>query len=57
MNKEAKQILWENWEENLLNQGFTAIVGIDEAGCGPLAGPVVAAAVILPMHKFNDPNF
>lgn len=29
-------------------QGYTAVCGIDEAGRGPLAGPVVAAAVILP---------
>lgn len=29
-------------------RGYTAIAGIDEAGRGPLAGPVVAAAVILP---------
>lgn len=29
-------------------KGFSAVVGIDEAGRGPLAGPVVAAAVILP---------
>jgi len=29
--------------------GFTRIAGIDEAGRGPLAGPVVAAAVILPL--------
>lgn len=29
-------------------QGFTAIAGVDEAGVAPLAGPVVAAAVILP---------
>jgi ribonuclease HII len=32
----------------LLNQGYEAIAGIDEVGRGPLAGPVVAAAVILP---------
>ena len=31
-------------------QGFCAVAGIDEAGRGPLAGPVVAAAVILPQH-------
>ncbi|MDD6284797.1 MAG: ribonuclease HII [Firmicutes bacterium] len=29
-------------------EGFTAVCGVDEAGRGPLAGPVVAAAVILP---------
>jgi ribonuclease HII len=28
--------------------GITPVAGVDEAGCGPLAGPVVAAAVILP---------
>jgi ribonuclease HII len=38
-------------ERELLSQGFTRIVGIDEAGCGALAGPVVAAAVILPMDS------
>ena len=31
-------------------QGYQAVAGIDEAGRGPLAGPVVAAAVILPEH-------
>lgn len=35
-------------EKSLRNQGFKAIAGIDEAGRGPLAGPVFAAAVILP---------
>lgn len=36
-------------EENKLRlQGYTSIAGIDEAGRGALAGPVVAAAVILP---------
>ncbi len=30
------------------NEGYTAICGVDEAGRGPLAGPVCAAAVILP---------
>lgn len=32
----------------LASQGFKAICGVDEAGRGPLAGPVVAAAVIFP---------
>ncbi|MFP3866757.1 MAG: ribonuclease HII [Desulfobacteraceae bacterium] len=31
-------------------QGLTLVVGVDEAGRGPLAGPVVAAAVILPQQ-------
>jgi len=35
-------------EEALFSRGFNNIAGIDEAGRGPLAGPVVAAAVILP---------
>lgn len=35
-------------ERNFRNAGFRLIAGIDEAGRGPLAGPVVAAAVMLP---------
>ncbi len=34
-------------ETELISSGYTAIVGIDEAGCGALAGPVVAGAVLL----------
>ena len=41
--------MWEI-EEGLTAQGITAICGVDEAGRGPLAGPVCAAAVILPDH-------
>lgn len=37
-------------EESLYDKGITAICGVDEAGRGPLAGPVCAAAVILPPH-------
>lgn len=39
--------LWEI-EKTWADRGFHAICGIDEAGRGPLAGPVYAAAVILP---------
>jgi len=52
--QEKQQFLHEkfvemtSFEENLRQQGFQFIAGIDEAGRGPLAGPVVAAAVILP---------
>lgn len=35
-------------ERELMAQGVTTICGVDEAGRGPLAGPVCAAAVILP---------
>lgn len=35
-------------EEEAYGRGFTMIAGVDEVGRGPLAGPVVAAAVILP---------
>ena len=38
---------WE-LENRLYDQGYQAICGVDEAGAGPLAGPVYAAAVILP---------
>lgn len=37
-------------EEELFAQGIVSVCGIDEAGRGPLAGPVCAAAVILPPH-------
>lgn len=36
------------YENNAYLRGFTAVCGIDEAGRGPLAGPVCAAAVLLP---------
>jgi ribonuclease HII len=37
-----------HFEKLAQREGFSAVAGIDEAGRGPLAGPVVAAAVILP---------
>ena len=39
--------LWEI-ENSLYAEGYTAVCGVDEAGRGPLAGPVCAGAVILP---------
>ena len=38
------------YEKELYQEGYTFICGTDEAGRGPLAGPVVAAAVILPKN-------
>ncbi|MFC3928895.1 ribonuclease HII [Streptococcus caprae] len=38
------------YEQNYYAQGYDYIAGIDEVGRGPLAGPVVAAAVILPKN-------
>src|SRR5512145_268253 len=35
-------------ERELWQSGMTQVAGVDEAGCGPLAGPVVAAAVVFP---------
>lgn len=40
----------DEFEQEARRCGFRRIAGIDEAGRGPLAGPVVAAAVILPVH-------
>jgi len=45
-NLELEQALWQ--------QGFQNIAGVDEAGRGPLAGPVIAAAVIFPKDCMID---
>ena len=37
-------------EDGCFEEGYKIVCGVDEAGRGPLAGPVVAAAVILPPH-------
>ncbi len=40
--------LW-SFEKKAIEKGFSTIAGLDEAGRGPLAGPVVSSAVILPV--------
>ncbi len=46
--KNQKEVNLYKYEEELYDQGFTNICGVDEAGRGPLAGPVVVASCILP---------
>ena len=45
-------------EEDLMRQGYSLVCGVDEAGRGPLCGPVAAAACILPpglvLEGLND---
>ncbi len=41
--------MWE-FEHNAKTHGYKIVAGVDEAGRGPLAGPVVSAAVILPQN-------
>ena len=47
-----------NFEESLRSAGYSVLCGIDEAGRGPLAGPVCAAACVLPdglvLEGLND---
>ena len=45
----TQRTMWEI-EDQLYSQGMQLVCGVDEAGRGPLAGPVCAAAVILPPH-------
>ncbi|NLB77747.1 MAG: ribonuclease HII [Clostridiaceae bacterium] len=59
IKKEENRLLaMSSMEFEAYEKGYSFIGGIDEAGRGPLAGPVVAACVILPpsvlLHKLND---
>ena len=40
---------------SLENEHGSIVIGVDEVGRGPLAGPVVAAAVYIPLEKRNHP--
>jgi ribonuclease HII len=42
------------YERKARQQGFKYIGGVDEAGRGPLAGPVVAACVVLPEDAYIE---
>ncbi len=42
-------------DQQYLDQGFISLAGVDEAGRGPLAGPVVASAVIVRDFSFSGP--
>lgn len=48
MKKVIETVDLLNYENNLYSSGINYIAGVDEVGRGPLVGPVVAAAVILP---------
>ncbi|WP_407724313.1 ribonuclease HII [Ruminococcus sp. JL13D9] len=45
---------WLEFEKEAAAKGYKAVCGVDEAGRGPLAGPVCAAAVILPENTIIE---
>ncbi len=54
MKKEVEFIDWHRFENEARDNGYSVVCGVDEAGRGPLAGPVCAAAVILPQDYIID---
>ena len=50
---QRKQQLLQH-DQEFLKRGFTSLAGVDEAGRGPLAGPVVASAVIVRDFSFSE---
>ena len=49
-----RQMVMYKLESQLIAEGYKYIAGVDEAGRGPLAGPVLAAAAIIPPGIFID---
>ena len=54
MSKEKKEKNLLSYEQELYKKGIKLIAGTDEVGRGPLVGPVVAAAVILPENYYLE---
>ena len=52
--EEARLLQLKEQENELRKRGFKTICGIDEAGRGPLAGPVVIASVIMPADSMIE---
>ncbi|MDP1834271.1 MAG: ribonuclease HII [Candidatus Moranbacteria bacterium] len=52
----AKTSATFDWEKKLLAEGYSFVIGTDEAGRGPLCGPVVAAAAIYRDSSFEIPE-
>ena len=52
--EEQRLIALKQIEEEIYNSGTNCICGIDEAGRGPLAGPVVVAAAIMPRYSMIE---
>jgi len=47
-------VIMKEYENELYNKGIKYIAGVDEVGRGPLVGPVVTAAVILPVDFYDE---
>jgi len=52
-NEETLKLSLLQHDQSFLSQGFKSLAGVDEAGRGPLAGPVVASAVIVRDFSFR----
>ena len=43
-----------SFDEEIKKEGYSVVCGVDEAGRGPLAGPVVACAIIMPTDRIIE---